>query len=255
MNVKTFLSKVLTNKMVLNLVTVLSVLSIIGYIMMGDIQSVAIFILLALIIVNFSKNMIIVLGLPMIIVGIFYTLMKFQRAKMERFFIVEGMETKDNSEDSEKDAKNDEKDKNDKKDQETADVVKSGDGSMDMTAVNATEKINNGKNSDAKTDESFEVGRNKKGKYNIDYASTIEDAYDELNKILGSDGVKNLTDDTQKLMKQQMMLAESMQSMEPIIRGMGPLLEKAEGLLGNMGSGAGSINLDSIKRMAEKFTN
>jgi hypothetical protein len=49
-----------------------------------------------------------------------------------------------------------------------------------------------------------------------------------------------------------MMLAESMQSMEPIIKGMGPLLEKAEGLLGNMGNGSG--NLDSFKKMAEKFT-
>ena len=27
---------------------------------------------------------------------------------------------------------------------------------------------------------------NKKGKYDIDYASTIEDAYDELNKIIGN---------------------------------------------------------------------
>ncbi len=249
MNVKTFLSKALTNKMVLNLVSVLSILSIIGYIMIGDIQSVAIFILLALIIVNFSKNMIIVLGLPMIIVAFFYTFMKNRGYSMMSSLFREGMETQTDSEDSEDDAKKGEKL------EELSDVVKSGDGSMDMTAVNASEKITNGKNNDAKTDESFEVGRNKKGRYNIDYASTIEDAYDELNKILGSDGIKNLTDDTQKLMKQQMMLAESMQSMEPLIKGMGPLLEKAEGLLGNMGNmGNGSSNLDTFKKMAEKFT-
>jgi hypothetical protein len=33
---------------------------------------------------------------------------------------------------------------------------------------------------------------------------------------------------------------------------MGPLLEKAEGLLGNMGNGNG--NLESFKKLAEKFT-
>ena len=57
------------------------------------------------------------------------------------------------------------------------------------------------------TDESFEVGRAKRGGgYNIDYASTIEDAYDELNKIIGGDGIQKLTGDTQNLMKQQMQL-------------------------------------------------
>ena len=58
----------------------------------------------------------------------------------------------------------------------------------------------------------------------IDYASTVEDAYDDLNKILGGDGIKKLTDDTQKLMKQQMQLADAMKSMTP-------LMEQAQGLL------------------------
>ena len=59
---------------------------------------------------------------------------------------------------------------------------------------------------DAAKKEDFEVGRRKNGAAKIDYASTIEDAYDDLNKILGSDGIKRLTDDTQGLMKQQMEL-------------------------------------------------
>ena len=245
MNVKSFLSKALTNKMVLNVVFILAILSMIGYIIIGDIQSVAIFIMIALITLNFSKNMIIVLGLPIVIVGL-YGFIKNRRTLMMSSIFREGMGTQTTSEDDEEESKKEDKI------EKVSEVIKSGDGTMDMTAVNAGEKIKNGKNNNATTDESFEVGRNKKGRYNIDYASTIEDAYDELNKILGSDGIKNLTDDTQKLMKQQMMLAESMQSMEPIIKGMGPLLEKAEGLLGNMGGG--SSNLDSFKKMAEKFT-
>lgn len=242
MNMKTFFSKALANKILLNVVFVLSLFSIIGYIILGDITSVAMFMMLSLITVNFSKNMIIVLGLPMVIVAIFYAFINKRNRMMSSFR--EGMETK-NEETKETE--------NAEKENVETDVVKSGNGTMSMTAVNAEEKITNKKNNNASTDESFEVGRNKKGQYNIDYASTIEDAYDELNKILGSDGIKNLTDDTQKLMKQQMMLAESMQSMEPIIKGMGPLLEKAEGLLGNMG-GDSPGNLDSLKKLAETFT-
>jgi len=241
---KTFVSKALTNKILLNIVFILSLFSIIGYIILGDITSVALFMMLALITVNFSKNMIIVLGLPMVIVAIFYVFSENRKKMMKYYGFREGMETNEETENT--------KIQNTTSPIIESDVVTSGDGTISMTAVNAKEKITNKNTNDATKDESFEVGRNKKGKYNIDYASTIEDAYDELNKILGSDGIKNLTDDTQKLMKQQMMLAESMQSMEPIIKGMGPLLEKAEGLLGNMSDGAG--NLDSFKKIAEKFT-
>ena len=52
----------------------------------------------------------------------------------------------------------------------------------------------------------------------IDYASTVEDAYGDLNKILGGDGIKRLTEDTQKLMGQQMQLADAMKSMTPLLK-------------------------------------
>jgi len=51
----------------------------------------------------------------------------------------------------------------------------------------------------------------------IDYASTLEDAYSNLNNILGKDGIKNLTNDTQALMKQQLQLASAMKGMQPLI--------------------------------------
>ena len=100
-----------------------------------------------------------------------------------------------------------------------------------------TTSTSNTDTSDATVDESFEVGRSKKNSsgYNIDYASTIEDAYDQLNGILGSDGIKQLTNDTQGLMKQQMQLAESMRSLQPMIEGIGPLMQQAQGFLGGLG--------------------
>jgi len=45
----------------------------------------------------------------------------------------------------------------------------------------------------------MDIMSNKKSN-RIDYASTVEDAYDDLNKILGSDGMQRLTNDTHKLM-------------------------------------------------------
>jgi hypothetical protein len=51
----------------------------------------------------------------------------------------------------------------------------------------------------------------------IDYASTLEDAYDNLDKILGSGGMQNLSADTEKLMTQQKKLFEAMNTMMPLV--------------------------------------
>lgn len=51
----------------------------------------------------------------------------------------------------------------------------------------------------------------------IDYATTLEDAYDNLDKILGSGGMQNLSADTEKLMNQQKKLFEAMNTMMPLV--------------------------------------
>jgi hypothetical protein len=84
--------------------------------------------------------------------------------------------------------------------------------------------------------ESFEVGKKNNSKIGsrIDYSSTIEEAYDNLDKILGSDGIQRLSGDTQKLMEQQMKLAEAMKNM-------GPLLENANSMLQTINTSGGGI--------------
>ena len=60
----------------------------------------------------------------------------------------------------------------------------------------------------------------------IDHSSTLEAAYDNMEQILGSEGIKNLTNDTQKLIKQQHGLTEHMSSMLPIVNQASAMLEK-----------------------------
>jgi hypothetical protein len=106
---------------------------------------------------------------------------------------------------------------------------------------------------DAAKKDSFEVGRSKNGASKIDYASTIEDAYDDLNKILGSDGIKRLTSDTQGLMKQQMQLAESMHAMTPLVEGITPMITKMQKMMEGM-DGNGEGGLGPIMDIAKKLT-
>ena len=179
-------SKILTNKYVLYLVAILALINVIGFLMMGKLPAVILFALIGYLMSHFSKNMMIVLLVPLIVVNLF----------MSGKAMKEGMK-------GEKDEETEEK----KKDNGPAVMP----GTDDHPA------------SEPDAGESFEVGR-KNARTRVDYGSTLEQAYDDLSGVLGGDGIKRLTGDTQKLMKQQLQLAEAMKDM-------GPLLQQAQGML------------------------
>lgn len=62
-------------------------------------------------------------------------------------------------------------------------------------------------------------------KKRIDYGSTLEAAYDNLETMLDSDGLGKLTDDTKKLMDQQQKLFKSIESMAPMVNDAKKMLE------------------------------
>ena len=222
----------LTNKLVLNVVSFIALLNVIGYAVMGKFNNVLFFIVLAILVKYFSKNMIIILGVPLIAVNLL---------SLKSGSVFEGLENKDDKKPTEEATTTDSENKKhldkameDKKKQEPP---------MLPGTEHPNEKEQNGGvvSSNVKSDESFEVGRKKSASSKIDYAATIEDAYDELNKILGSDGIKRLTSDTQGLMKQQADLAKSMEAMTPLIQSIMPMAEKAQKMMESMDAGNGSL--------------
>ena len=69
----------------------------------------------------------------------------------------------------------------------------------------------------------------------IDYAQTLEEAYDNLDKMIGSDGINNMSTDTTRLAKKQKELMSNIEKM-------GPLFDKATSMLS-------SINLDGVSSL------
>ena len=221
MKVKSTVTRLLTNRAVLNVVFVIALLNIIGYLMIGRYHEIVQFILVALLTSYFSKNMIVVLGVPMLIVNL------FARMKTMR----EGLEGN-----------------------ATHPVGKKPTNGKTANGKTANGKTANGKTANGKTaqptkDEPFEVGR-KNGASEIDYASTVEDAYADLNNILGSDGIKRLTDDTQNLMKQQVELTKAMQGMGPLMEGLKPLMNQATQMMGSI---QGEGGLKEMMTMAKQM--
>jgi len=237
------IEKFLSNKTLLNFVVGISFLNIIAFIMLNQTVAIIYFILIGLVTSFFSKNMNIVLLVPLFLVNLFVSNSFFGFRKRE------GLENKDSS------APSNSSDKN-KTTTTSSSSSSSSSTNMPITPLephHADAVPEPTESSGGEIDEHFEVGRSKKNSkgYNVDYASTVEDAYDELNKILGSDGIKRLTSDTQNLMKQQMQLAESMKSMEPMIASMAPLMQQAQGFLSSMPEGS---NLGDLANIAKKFT-
>ena len=242
MKMPSVLQNLLTNKIVLNIVCVLSALNLIGYLAMGKITAILFFIVLAILITQFNKNMIIVLGVPLILVNLFVA---------KGYSFVEGAETmggdsgttKSSSGNSDSNAMTQEQKDTIKKVGQKAQDKKTAGGTV-MTPLEPTPVTNQ---------DSFEVGRAKRrgAGPQIDYAATVEDAYDNLNSILGGEGIQKLTGDTQKLMQQQMQLAESMQAMEPMIKSLGPMMDQAKTMMNGIGGENGGMG--DLMAMAGKL--
>jgi hypothetical protein len=89
--------------------------------------------------------------------------------------------------------------------------------------------------------ESMNVMSNKK-RNRIDYASTVQDAYEDLNSMLGEDGIKGLTLDTNRLIEQQSQLANAMKNMTPLVKTAKELL-----------NGFNFEGMNDISNMAKQF--
>ena len=254
MNIKALITKFLTNKMVLNIVSFLALFNVIGYAIIGNVNLVVYFIVFAVLIRYFSKNMTIVLGIPLLLINLFAL----------KGSVLEGMK---NSSDDTKNNTN--KNKNINKTNSNTNKTNTGNTNKNknkqdtrtsqglvmsavVDAADAADVKDNAAQITGGDQQGFESGRRKNKGYEIDYATTIENAYDELNNILGGDGIQRLTSDTQNLMKQQMQLAEAMKGMGPVIKQIQPMVENLKGMMGSMDDGKNGIGgiLDLAKKMS-----
>lgn len=219
MSIASKASKVLTNKMFLYFVFFLAITTVFGYLMTNKLNAVVLFALIGILMYQFSKNMAVVLLVCVLATNL----------AMSSRSIREGLE---NSETPKKKS-----------------VPPSSSSNNDPTPiVPVSEEVSNGSEpSDLSGMESMKNKNNKKGgSGRIDYASTLEEAYDNLDQILGGDGIKNLTNDTQKLMAKQQELFQSMQAMTPMLNQAKQMLEgfdmkSLEGLAGLASSFTSSV--------------
>jgi hypothetical protein len=86
------------------------------------------------------------------------------------------------------------------------------------------EDENNKKHENKKKDTSNDEDAESK-KSEIDYATTISEAYDNLDKLIGKDGVKNMAEHTAELAEKQKQLMKNLENMQPIMKQAGEMLK------------------------------
>lgn len=220
MNLQKTFASLMTNKYFLYFIVVLSAVNIIGYLTMNNTDAVIFFALLGFITFNFSKNMTIVLLVSIIATNLFMVSKPFTsfEAFTEANAVsggpknskagpgrggksqddIGGLEPMTNEEDIVEEVLEEEvlEEEETKKKKPTKKVVE-----------NLRRKTENFDLSPAPVKKSS----------HIDYASTLEDAYKNLEKMLGNGGLQNLTADTKKLMDQQTQLFNSMENITPML--------------------------------------
>ena len=187
---------ILNNKYFLYLVAFISFTNVLGYLSMGNVESVLIFGATTALTGYFSKNWIVRLLAALVVTNVVFA----------NYMIREGF--------------------------------KEG-----LTAPGkSTPKEDEGDDeADEEEEENFEAAteeeeREETGKGRIDYAATMEQAYDNLNSMLGKKGIDNLSNDTQNLVKKQKDLMNQIEKMKPILEGAQGVLEgldmsKIEGMM------------------------
>ena len=205
------MEKLLQNKYVLYLVLFIAITNILGYLAIEDFKSLMVFIAICALASHFSKNMIIILGSAVLGTSIVYANSRIR----------EGMH-----------------DRNDSNGVPESGGV--GDGFATKTkgddGKKKKKKVQENSEDEVETKEDFEVKTPR-----VDYGATMEIAYDNLNKMLGEGGMKNLTKDTQGLMDQQKQLMQQLKDFAPLMEQAGNMLDKLggmdnlKGLMGKMG--------------------
>lgn len=193
------LKNLLKNKYILYIVFFMAITNVLGYLSIGDFRSLTIFVAIALLSTYFSKNMIVNLISAMV-----FTNLLFAGKTLE------GMANKKKEEKKEA-MKHGDKHKNGKQEKNTENGVEGKE-------ENGKEKESFGQRNVPKStpasydDDDMDIGKR------IDYASTLEQAYSNLQGVLGKDGVSGLTKETEKLINQQKSLMGTLNEMIPFIK-------------------------------------
>jgi hypothetical protein len=270
------MKEILQNTYVMYAVLIIAILNIIGYLALRNMDAILFFILTFLLSIYFTRNMIIVLFISIIATNFYAGTSGMMSSSLGR---KEGLKNEDNGENEEEEEEEVKEGQQNIKSADAEPVVEASTAMEKKPAENPKDKkvvigmqnlkpakfkpskkanpddeddsnvpapASKNKNKPTKVvdeeedddDDGYAKISGSKGN-RVDYAQTLGQAYDNLQNIIGKDGVKGLTTQTKDLMEQQKVLMNNMKDMEPLIK-------SAQGFMDQIMGGGG---LDGISKL------
>tara|TARA_Y100000022_G_C13188099_1_gene346703 strand:- start:206 stop:1000 length:795 start_codon:yes stop_codon:yes gene_type:complete len=235
-NAKSFLNKALTNKYVLYIVAFIAFLSLLQHIMNKEFTAVILFYLVGFVTYYYSKNMTIILGVSFI-ATLFADLVK------NLLNIREGFQK--NIAEEEKEKQEEEQQEQQEKQNNLLKSINENSLSQESSSQNSSSQKSSSDDKDEGDNNSTEVTdgfKNKKAKrsgyqnqlklnpsvYNMPNkkqmekqlgdASKLELAYDNLEKVIGNNGIQSLSGNTEELIKKQNKIMKQMKEITPTLQ-------------------------------------
>jgi len=201
------LKSLLKSKLVLYTTFAVALLHVLGYMAVDDDKALLFFIAIGVLTTFFSKNMIVVLVVAVVATNVLFA----GNAVREGLTNAKAVDEED-----------------DEKKKAEAAAAKE----IQVNADAFTQKnIPSSKPAAATESEEDEaIGKR------IDYASTIEQAYDNLQQMLGPDGIKGLSKETQSLVHQQKSLIGTLNDMAPVLKTAKETLDTMSGSMPDFGN-------------------
>lgn len=265
------LNNIVNNKYVLYLVALVALVDIIGYLMRQEFSAVLFFYLVGMITYFYTKNMTIVLGSALVVTTLAHLIKNMVGIKegLEN----ESEEVEEVEEDIDEADVNDEdkvepvkdkvikrleatkKQQTDKNNKPSLNVDKNSKEKLDNISVDASKLLEKFEKKGLKKESKNKSGYQNKqkltpGLYNIPNkaqldkqlgeADKIEAAYDNLEQVIGENGIKSMSNSTKELVRQQNELLKGLKDITPA-------LHEAMGAIGK-------IDLGGLKQMFNSTT-
>ena len=188
----------LKNKYVLYFLVLIAIVNVLGYISLEKYNSMALFVVMILLSRYFSKNTAINILIALCVTSVYSINNKIQ----------EGFEGKEGAGDSVQSKVKKTETKLDKKEKDDKQKCGSGEKMENGKCVKKSGFQNN-------VPSSKPAAVNNNEPQEIDVAAQMEDAYGNLNKMLGDGTMKSMADETKKLVSQQQNLMNTLTEMTP----------------------------------------
>jgi hypothetical protein len=216
------LNSLLKDKNVLYVTLFIAIANLFGFLMLRQMDAIVFFLIVGFLTSYFSKNMIIIMVVAILSTNFLIGTKLLGKAIKEGF---EEKKMEDKKSDDDKKLDGDKKsDCHDPSGNVIACPVKNN--KLGFTTLSPA-SIHEGEDSDHK----------------VDYASTLESAYDNLDKLLGSEAIRTMTQDTQRLAEKQQVLMGNIKQLQPMMQNAGKMLDGLN--VGQMG--------DMLTNLEEKF--